>query len=69
MDGNQYSMWDYWSGKYDPVVALTEYFPETLASNDQLKAALAQYQNALLVMNKIMGDLKDKEEDEDDGLG
>ena len=69
MDGQPYHMFDYWSDKYGPMVALQDYYPKTLESSDELKAAVAQYKNSKRVMNSIMDELKDKEEENDDGLG
>lgn len=67
-DDQPYEMWDYWSDKYDPLTALKDYYPETLAASDNLKLAVAQYENAKCIMHSVMDDLKDKEEDDEDGI-
>lgn len=54
-------MWPYWRDDKGLERALVDYFPKTLASNPQLKAALAQLRNAELVIDTIMTRLADDE--------
>ena len=65
MSKEQLSMWSYWRDDKDLERALTEYFPQTLASNVQLQVALAQLQNAKLAIDAIMTKLAEAEEDDD----
>ena len=51
-------MWSYWRDKSGFEEALKIYFPKTLEGNTQLQVALAQLQNAEIVINNIMENLE-----------
>ena len=69
MADQPYHMWGFWSDKYGPVTALKDYYPETLAASENLKLAVAQYENSKCIMHGVMENLRDDEEEENaDGL-
>ena len=63
IDGEPAHMWKYWSRKYSKTYALREYFPETLAADPRLQAALSQIQNAEAAIEAVFTERAEREEE------
>jgi hypothetical protein len=60
-NANPLHMWTYWRDKKGLVAALEEYYPDLLAKNSELQAALTQIKTAKRAINQIMEELNNDE--------
>lgn len=58
--------WEYFSDKKGVIDALGQYYSHLCATDERLKQALAQFQNAEAALDARMRELAELEEDQED---